>query len=92
MGILKDQKTRLIQTGLYTRILNPYFLSYDMVFVSLWLIRPSLAQLVLCLLVTANFHLMVRNEETHLAGVHGREYEQYVQRTGRYLPRLRAHE
>jgi protein-S-isoprenylcysteine O-methyltransferase Ste14 len=45
------------------------------------------------MLLTAAIHLMLmtlkaRNEERHLLGTHGDDYARYVERTGRFFPRL----
>lgn len=88
IGIHKDQKTELIKNGIYAYIRNPYFLSYYIMFLSFFLVRPSLVLVVLIPANIINFHRMVLKEETHLLTVHGKEYEEYKKKTGRYLPRL----
>ena len=35
-------------------------------------------------------NLKARNEEAHLARLHGASYVQYMQRTGRFVPRFTA--
>ena len=37
-------------------------------------------------------HLKARNEEAHLAAVHGEAYARYAARTGRFVPRLTTRE
>jgi protein-S-isoprenylcysteine O-methyltransferase Ste14 len=86
IGVHEDQKTTLIETGVYAHIRNPYFLSYFIMFFSLLCIRPSLLLLTLTLAAVAVFHKMVRKEERYLLGVHGSEYEEYKKKAGRYLP------
>jgi protein-S-isoprenylcysteine O-methyltransferase Ste14 len=86
VGVPEDQKTTLIKDGVYAHIRNPYFLSYFIMFFSMLCIRPSLLLLVLILAAVTVFHKMVRKEERYLLGVHGREYEEYKKKTGRYLP------
>ena len=87
VGIHQDQKTKLIQSGIYKYIRNPYFLSYFIMFMSLFLVRPSLIMVVLITFTIAIFHRMVLNEEVHLASIHGEAYERYKETTGRYMPR-----
>ena len=86
VGVHEDQKTTLIKDGVYAHIRNPYFLSYFIMFFSMLCIRPSLLLLALILAAVTVFHKMVRKEERYLSGVHGREYEEYKNQTGRYLP------
>ena len=88
IGIHEDQKTELIKNGIYAYARNPYFLSYYIMFFSFFLVRPSLVLAALILATIINFHRMILKEETHLLNMHGKEYEQYKKKTGRYLPRL----
>ena len=89
VGIHADQQTPLVQGGIYARIRNPYFLNYYLMFLGLWLVRPSLVLAVLILVTVAVFHRMVLNEEKHLLKIHGKNYLAYLEKTGRYLPRAR---
>ena len=86
VGIHHDQKTRLIQDGIYGYVRNPYFLSYYIMLLSLFLIRSSILILVLVTVTIALFHRMVLEEEAYLRKVHGKPYETYMQNTGRYIP------
>ena len=88
VGVHENQQTVLIQNGMYRYIRNPYFLSHFIMYVGLFLVRPSVALLVLIGTTVALFHRLVLNEEAYLLSVHGKEYAEYKERTGRYLPRL----
>ena len=88
VGVHENQKTELIQSGIYAYIRNPYFLSYYFMFFSLFLVRPSLIMILLVIAIIAIFHNMVLKEETYLLATHGKEYERYKNTTGRYLPRF----
>ncbi len=89
VGIVEGQKTELINTGIYARIRNPYFLSYFLMFFGLFLVRPSSILLVLVIATMAVFHLMVLKEERYLLKSHGQDYVRYKNSTGRYMPRFR---
>ena len=89
VGIHKDQKTKLIQNGIYTYIRNPYFLSFFFMFLGLFLVRPSYIILLFLGAATAVFHRLVLREEHHLLNIHGEEYIKYKRFTGRYIPRLK---
>jgi protein-S-isoprenylcysteine O-methyltransferase Ste14 len=86
IGVPKNQKTELIQDGIYAYVRNPYFLSYFVMFFSLFLIRPSLIMTILVVATIAVFHLMVLKEEAYLLSIHGEKYEKYKNTTGRYIP------
>jgi len=88
VGIHENQKTALIQNGIYAYIRNPYFLSYFIMFFSLFLVRPSYVLFVLLLAASTIFHCMVIREEIHLLNLHGKEYIKYKKKTGRYIPRF----
>ncbi len=90
VGVHEDQKTELIQDGLYAYVRNPYFLSYYVLFLGLFLVRPSLVLLLLAAITVFSFHRMILHEETHLFAAHGNAYKEYAARTGRYLPRLKS--
>ena len=77
VGVHKNQRTELIQNGIYTYIRNPYFLSYFIMFFSLFLVRPSLVMAVLVISNVGIFHRMVLKEEAYLFSIHGKEYEKY---------------
>jgi len=88
VGVPREQKTPLVRTGLYAFVRNPYFLTYYVMFLAMFLIRPSLALLLCTGLTGLIFHGMVLSEEKHLSEIHGRDYEVYRLQTGRYWPKL----
>jgi protein-S-isoprenylcysteine O-methyltransferase Ste14 len=87
VGVHDNQKTKLIQSGIYKYVRNPYFLSYFIMFIGQFLLRPSLVMFVLIGITIAIFHRMVLKEEAYLLTIHGKEYEKYKKSTGRYIPR-----
>ena len=89
IGIPKDQKTNLIQNGIYAYLRNPYFLSIFIMFLGLFLVRPNYIILLLLGTATAVLHRLVLREEHHLFKIHGEEYIKYKKTTGRYIPRFK---
>ncbi|MBW2675876.1 MAG: isoprenylcysteine carboxylmethyltransferase family protein [Deltaproteobacteria bacterium] len=85
----EDQKTELIQDGVYAYVRNPYFLSYYILFFGLFLVRPSLVILLLVGVTVFTFHKMILKEEAYLLAIHGSAYRGYKTKTGRYLPRFK---
>ena len=85
VGIPDDHRTELIQDGIYAYCRNPYFLAYYLMFIGLFLVRPSLVLFVLILAAIAGFHRTVLAEEAHLHKKHGKAYAAYKKKTGRYL-------
>lgn len=87
VGVHDNQKTELIQSEIYKYVRNPYFLSYFIMFIGQFLVRPSFVLVVLIAITIAIFHRMVLKEEAYLLTIHGKEYEKYRCITGRYIPR-----
>lgn len=85
VGIKYDQKTELVTRGIYAASRNPYFLSYDLLFLVTLMIFPSMVLLVLVISLMLTFHLMILEEEQYLAGIQGKTYQDYKRKTGRYL-------
>ena len=89
IGVHENQTTELIQNGVYAYIRNPYFLSYFVMFLGFFLVRPSVVMGVLTAGSVFIFHSMVLKEEAYLKKVHEKEYENYKQSSGRYFPKLK---
>ena len=87
VGVHDNQKTELIQSGIYKHVRNQYFLSYFMMFIGQFLVRPSFVMIVLIAITIAIFHRMVLKEEAYLLTIHEIKYEEYRNITGRYIPR-----
>lgn len=87
VGVHDNQRTELIQSGIYKYVRNPYFLSYFIMFIGQFLVRPSFVMAVLIAITIAIFHRMILKEEAYLLTIHRKEYEEYRHITGRYIPR-----
>ncbi len=85
VGIKHDQKTDLVTTGIYSLSRNPYFLSYILLFIGIFLIFPSIILLLLVIGLITIFHRMILEEEVYLEKVQGEAYIQYKKRVRRYL-------
>jgi protein-S-isoprenylcysteine O-methyltransferase Ste14 len=88
VGIQPGDRTVLIQTGVFSVIRNPYFLTYYAMFISFFMIRPAVVLLVLVLSIILVYHRIVLREEKHLHRMHGQAYADYMKRTGRYFPKM----
>ena len=91
MDVGLDGQGTLITDGPFARIRHPiYALS---VLLMLWtvVIVPTAPMLVIAAVHIALMNMKARNEERHLLAVHGDAYARYLQRTGRFFPRLTAH-
>jgi protein-S-isoprenylcysteine O-methyltransferase Ste14 len=85
VGIRPEQKTDLIVTGNFVFSRNPYFLSYDLMFLGIFLVFPTLVYLILYIIFVTIVHLMIKDEEKHLIQQHGDLYIKYKDSVNRYF-------
>lgn len=85
IGIKYDQKTELITNGIFKFSRNPYFFSYDLLFLGTIMIFPSWLLIILYVSLALTFHLMILEEEKYLEEIHQQEYFKYKRKTGRYF-------
>lgn len=88
MGIPRDEKTKLITTGIFHYIRNPGFLALDIVVFGTFIIIPNLLTILVAVLTILVYHFQILEEEKHLMKLHGTNYEVYMKKTGRYFPKL----
>jgi protein-S-isoprenylcysteine O-methyltransferase Ste14 len=79
---------RLVTSGPYSRIRHPSYLSYMICFVGFVLMIPSVVTLIL-LFGIPGYYYIAKIEEKHLLHHFGKEYSEYMQRTGMLLPKIR---
>lgn len=90
MAVAPDQNTELVTTGLYGLVRHPiYALSIALMLCTL-VVVPTAPVLAMALIHISLMLAKARNEERFLASRHGAVYQRYMQRTGRFMPRLRA--
>lgn len=85
IGVLEDQRTDLIEGGIYRFSRNPFFLSYMIMFASYTILLQNIILFVLSLAGFAMIHAMVLKEEKHLTAMHGDRYRRYKERVPRYI-------
>jgi protein-S-isoprenylcysteine O-methyltransferase Ste14 len=85
VGIRPEQKTDLIVNGNFVFSRNPYFLSYDLMFMGIFLVFPTLAYLIFYIIFIIIVHLMILDEEKHLIKQHGDSYIKYKNSVNRYF-------
>jgi protein-S-isoprenylcysteine O-methyltransferase Ste14 len=90
MGINPDERTQLILSGPYEYVRHPIYALSSVLMLATLAIVPSPL-----MIATAACHLLLlqweaRREEKYLVGVHGEAYQSYMDRVGRFVPRLRT--
>lgn len=86
LQLTKDH--RLITTGPYARIRHPLYAGMCGWFISLSLLTANLIFLGACILAFAGLLWRIPREEQMMIETFGDEYKAYMQRTGRFLPKL----
>ncbi len=87
---ISDRNTALIIDGPFARIRHPIYAFSIAMMVATAIVLPTLPMLVVAVVHLVLMNVKARNEEAHLARLHGDAYARYVARTGRFLPRLAA--
>lgn len=85
VGIRQEQKTVLIENGLFSLSRNPFFLSYIIFFLGVFLVFPSVILLMAYFAMIIIIHTMILDEEKYLTKTHGDEYLNYKNLVGRYI-------
>jgi protein-S-isoprenylcysteine O-methyltransferase Ste14 len=91
MAVSEKQKTSLVTEGLYARVRHPIYALQVMLMVCTAIVLPAVPMLVVAAVHAVLVVLKAANEERFLLATHGASYADYRKRTGRFLPRLRAH-
>jgi len=86
------EKTPLITDGPFQRIRHPIYAFSILLMLCTAVVLPTPPMLAVALVHVLLMHVKARNEEAHLAALHGEAYARYAARTGRFMPRLTARE
>ena len=81
-----EDTTTLITTGLYRYIRHPLYSSLIVFALGAFLKNPSLIGAALVLSAVLGAFMTARIEETHNLERFGREYQEYMERTKRFIP------
>jgi protein-S-isoprenylcysteine O-methyltransferase Ste14 len=84
-----DAPQHIVTYGAYQRIRHPFYVSYILLHISTLVFFPHLVTLALVCYTVVVLNVTAAGEERRLgASEFGSEYQAYVRRTGRFLPRL----
>lgn len=85
VGIKEDDKTDLINSGIFKVTRNPYFLSYIILFLAYILSVANVLIIISSILSFISIHKMILKEEKYLEALHGVKYLDYKNNVPRYL-------
>ena len=89
--VLTRKDHQLVMTGPYRWVRHPLYSVGTLLFASFALIAANWFMALVMLLGLVMLLVRLPNEERHLLKRFGNEYPEYMKRTGRLVPRLRAH-
>ena len=78
----------LVTGGIHRFVRHPLYIATLLFIWSLFLIFPSLANLIACVLITLYVRIGITVEEKKLATIFGREYEEYQKTTPMLIPAI----
>jgi protein-S-isoprenylcysteine O-methyltransferase Ste14 len=88
MAVAVGEKTNLITDGPFRRIRHPIYAFQILLMLCTVVVVPTWPVLAVAVAHIVLMNAKARNEERHLLQTQPEDYSRYVQRTGRFLPRL----
>jgi protein-S-isoprenylcysteine O-methyltransferase Ste14 len=89
IGINRKEKNALVRHGPYRQVRHPIYLFQMMMLAGAACLLPTVLSLVILVVHLACVWIKARDEEIYLLGVHGQSYGDYLEQTGRLLPKGR---
>jgi protein-S-isoprenylcysteine O-methyltransferase Ste14 len=84
-----DKPNHIVTWGAYAKIRHPFYTSFLLAFSAAALYSPQLVTLCALLWGGIALNVTAAREETRLCqSEFGSEYQQYIERTGRFVPRI----
>ena len=87
-----SHRSPLITDGPFRRIRHPIYAFSILLMLASAVVLPTLPMLAIALVHVMLMNVKARNEEAHLAAMHGADYVRYAARTGRFVPRFTTRE
>ncbi|WP_319482967.1 isoprenylcysteine carboxylmethyltransferase family protein [uncultured Draconibacterium sp.] len=84
-GLAKNNKGKLVTSGIFSMSRNPFFLSLGIYFLGVVLILPCLYLLVFTLAAFVGIHCFILKEERFMYENYGEEYNNYAKTVRRYF-------
>lgn len=84
-GISKEEKTRMITTGIYRFSRNPAFVGFDLMYIGLALTFGNIVLMCVTFVTVVTFHLQILEEEKFLSTVFREQYDEYQKKVRRYI-------
>ncbi len=88
IGVNSDEDVSLVTRGPYRFVRHPIYLFQTVMLLGVFLLLPVYGFLVVILVQFISAHVKAKDEESFLLGKTGDDYRAYMERTGRFLPRI----
>ena len=85
IGIDYDEKTELVDKGIFTISRNPVFLGVVVFYIGIFLILPNTLSFTLVVVILITVQVQVRLEEVYLLETHGEAYQAYKNSVRRWI-------
>ena len=80
---------KLIEAGPYSRVRHPMYTVFISFSIAVAIIASNALMIIFTIMIAIPFHWISRREESMLIEEFGEEYQNYMKRTGRFLPPIR---
>ena len=87
VAIVPGEKTSLVTSGLFRFVRHPIYALSCLMMICSAAVLPTWPMVLIAVLHIVLMNIKARREEQFLRGVHGEAYDQYMSRTGRFVPR-----
>jgi len=88
IGVNPAEKTTLVNQGPYRVIRHPIYVFQIVMLAGAALLLPTVVSAITLIVHYVSILAKAKDEEAYLLTVHGREYSDYMARTGRFCPKL----
>jgi protein-S-isoprenylcysteine O-methyltransferase Ste14 len=88
MGIDPNEKTKLVFNGPYAYVRHPIYGLSQVLMICALAAFPAPLMVLIAAVHLAFMQWEVRREEVYLVRLHGSAYADYMQRVGRFVPRI----
>lgn len=88
VGVVARTQQELVTTGPFAIVRHPIYALSVLLIICTLITLPTIALAVVAAVHIALLNIKARSEEQHLLREHGEAYAAYMQRTGRFVPRL----
>jgi protein-S-isoprenylcysteine O-methyltransferase Ste14 len=90
LGVSSKVKTVLVMQGIYRFVRHPIYSFQILILMGMACLLPTLFSLIILIIHYTCVSIMTNDEEAYLVDTHGAGYREYIQKTGRFFPKLRS--